>query len=329
VEGKNLMGVTSLRLDWKIVGIIVLGLIIVVYPWTTNPFRVRVFTLWGIYAIATTGLTLFMGFTGQISIAQGAFFGIGAYASGVLTKAGIPFVVSFFASGLITALIGFVVGFACLRARTFYLAMATLAFLLIMHTLFKNLVGITGGVSGLGGIPPAAIGPFSFAGFIEYYYLVWVIVALVIYFLHKLTRSYIGLTFQGIGNNELAAESLGANAYMFRIFSFSLCSFLAGIAGCLYAHLDKVISYESFSLEESIIFLTMAVMGGLKSIYGGLIGAMVFTLIGEQLRAFERAQIIIVGLMLIALVIFLPYGVVSLPDKVREMVSRARSNTAT
>ncbi len=308
---------------WRVVGLGLLALLVIVLPWTTNPFRIRVFTLCGVYAIASTGLTLFMGFTGQISMAQGAFLGIGAYTSGVLTKAGVPFILAFPSSGVIAGLIGLVVGIPCLRARTFYLAMATLAFLFVMNTLFKNLVGITGGTSGLA-VPGATMGPYSLAGSTTYYYFVWSVVALVIYFLHRLTESNIGLRFRAIGNNELAAESLGANAFMYRLLSFSLCSFLAGIAGSLYAHLDRVITYENFTLEESAIFLTMAVIGGLRSIYGGLIGASIYTLIGEQLRSLERAQIVIVGVMLIAIVIFIPPGMASLPNKLRGIRERLR-----
>jgi branched-chain amino acid transport system permease protein len=324
VEGKDRMNWKSIGSNWRFIGLFLLSALVILLPWTVNTFRIRVLTLSGIYAIAATGLTLFMGFTGQISMAQGAFFGIGAFVSGVLAKAGVPFIFAFLGSGVITGIIGLVVGIPCLRARTFYLAMATLAFLLVMHTLFKNLVSITGGVSGLGGIPPAAIGPFSFAGFVEYYYLVWTIVAIIMYLFYRLTQSHIGLTFRAIGSNELAAESLGVNAFTFRLFSFSLCSSLAGFAGSLYAHLDRVITYESFTLEESVIFLSMGVIGGMKSIYGGLIGAGVYTLIGEQMRSLERAQIIILGVILIAIVIFIPYGIASLPDKLRGIISRVR-----
>jgi branched-chain amino acid transport system permease protein len=132
------------------------------------------------------------------------------------------------------------------------------------------------------------------------------------------------LTFRGISDNELAAESLTVNAYMYRLLSFIICTFLAGIAGSLYAHLDRVISPESFTSEESIIFLAMAVIGGLRSTYGGLIGAMVFTLIGEQLRSMERGQVIIIGGLLVFLVIFLPKGVVSFPEKIRPYFNRQR-----
>jgi branched-chain amino acid transport system permease protein len=269
-----------------------------------------------------------MGFTGQISIGQAAFFGIGAYASAILSKAGLPFVLSFFGSGLITALCGVVIGFPCLRARTFYLAMATLAFSLSMTIIFKNWTSLTGGVSGTGGIPAAAIGPFLFEGFMSYYYLVWGIMAIVLFLSRRLTRSYFGLALRAIGDNEVAAESLGVKAYMFRLISFLICSFLAGIAGSLYAHLDRVIAPENFTAEESIIFLSMAVIGGLKSIYGGLIGAMVFTLIGEQLRALERAQVIVVGGLLIFLVIFLPRGMVSFPEKLEKMRRRLRGKVS-
>jgi branched-chain amino acid transport system permease protein len=308
----------------KTFGLAVLLAVIVLLPWFVNPFRVRVFTLTGIYTIAATGLTLFMGFTGQISLAQAAFFGIGAYVSGILTIAGLPFPLAFLASGILTAAFGLLIGFPCLRARGFYLAMATLGFMLSVTILFKNLTGLTGGVSGLGGIPPASIGPVSFEEFIPYYYLTWTVVAAVLYLAKRLTTSYGGLTFRAIGDCELAAESLGYNAYMYRLLSFLICAFLGGIAGSLYAHLDRVIAPESFTFEESVIFLTMAVIGGLTSIYGGLIGAVLFTVIGEQLRSFERGQVIIVGTILILIVIFLPRGAVSLPRKIVESVGWAR-----
>lgn len=262
-------GGTVLRRGWNAVWIIGLSLVLLVLPWTMNPFRVRIFTLWGIYAIATTGLTLFTGFTGQISLGQAAFFGIGAYSSAILAKAGVPFPLALCAAGVITALCGMIIGFPTLRARTFYLAMITLAFGLSMTIIFKNWTGLTGGVSGIGGIPAASVGPLVLGGFISYYYLVWVVVAIVLFFSHRLGRSYIGLIFRGISDNELAAESLTVNAYMYRLLSFIICTFLAGIAGSLYAHLDRVISPESFTSEESIVFLAMAVIGGLRSTYGG------------------------------------------------------------
>jgi branched-chain amino acid transport system permease protein len=325
VEGKNMMITRTMKSHREIVLISLFCLVVIAIPWIVNPYKIRIFTMCGIYAICATGLTLFMGFTGQISLAQAAFFGIGAYTSSILTKAGIPFTFAFLGAGLICCFIGVVFGGLCLRARTIYLAMATLAFMLIVHVLFKNLVNITGGTSGLGGIPPAAIGPVSFAGITAYYYLVWLIVAIVIYLLYKLSESYIGLTLRAIGCNELAAESLSINAFSFRLLSFCLCNFLAGIAGSLYAHLDRIITYENFTLEESIFFLIMAVIGGTGSVYGGLIGATIFTLIGEQLRLLERAQIIILGLMLIIIVIYIPQGIASLPDKLRGLLGKIRS----
>jgi branched-chain amino acid transport system permease protein len=316
--------VSSSKYSWKVFAIVFVCFILAVLPWTLNPFRLRVFTLGGIYAIATTGLTLFMGFTGQISIGQAAFFGIGAYTSAILSKAGVPFVFAFFSSGLVAALCGLIVGFPCLRARTFYLAMATLAFGLCMTIIFKNWTDLTGGVSGLGGIPPAGVGFFVFESITSYYYLVWIITAAVLSLLYRLTQSYFGLALRAIGENEMAAESLSVKAYLFRLISFLICSFLAGIAGSLYAHLDRMVAPETFTSEESIIFLSMAVIGGLKSIYGGLIGAIIFTLIGEQLRSLERGQVIVVGALLVFLVIFLPRGLVSFPEKMQGILVRLR-----
>ena len=295
--------------------LILLACVLVALPWMLNPFRVRIFTLWGIYAIAATGLTLFTGFTGQISLGQAAFFGIGAYASALLTKAGVPFPIALVLAGLVAAFCGMLIGFPALRARTFYLAMITLAFGLSMTTIFKNWTDITGGVSGIGSIPAPRLGPVSLDGYTAYYYTVWVVVALVLLLAHRLGRSYLGLTFRGIGDSEIAAESLAVNAYLCRLISFLFCTFLAGVAGCLYAHLDRVITPESFTSEESIVFLAMAVIGGLRSTYGGLIGAMVFTLVGEQLRSIERGQVIIIGALLVLLVIFLPQGAVGVPER--------------
>jgi branched-chain amino acid transport system permease protein len=121
---------------------------------------------------------------------------------------------------------------------------------------------------------------------------------------------------------------LSVKSYLFRLISFLICSFLAGIAGSLFAHLDRVVAPENFTSEESIIFLSMAVIGGLKSIYGGLIGAIIFTLIGEQLRYLERAQVIVVGGLLIFLVIFLPRGLVSFPEKMEKLISKLRGKTS-
>ncbi len=301
---------------WSNRWLLALACILVVLPWAVNPFRVRIFTLWGIYAIAATGLTLFTGFTGQISLGQAAFFGIGAYSSALLTKAGVPFPIAIVAAGLVAAFCGMLIGFPALRARTFYLAMITLAFGLSMTIIFKNWTGVTGGVSGIGAIPAPSLGPILLDGYMAYYYTVWVVVALVLLLAHRLGRSYLGLTFRGISDSEVAAESLAVNVYLCRLISFLFCTFLAGVAGCLYSNLDRVISPESFTSEESIIFLAMAVIGGLRSTYGGLIGAMVFTLIGEQLRSMERGQIIIIGALLVLLVIFLPQGAVGLPERI-------------
>ncbi len=179
----------------------------------------------------------------------------------------------------------------------------------------------------MGSIPAAGLGKFVLETITPYYYMVWITTAAVLFLLYRLTQSYFGLALRAIGENEIAAESLGVKAYFFRLISFLICSFLAGIAGSLYAHLDRVVAPENFTSEESIIFLSMAVIGGLKSIYGGLIGAMIFTLIGEQLRSLERAQVIVVGALLVFLVIFLPKGLVSFPEKVEKIFLKLKGKS--
>lgn len=262
-----------------------------------------------IYAIAATGLTLFMGYAGQLSLGQAAFYGLGGYAAADLTKAGVALLPALLAASLLAAALGGMIGFVLLRLRGFYLAVVTLALGLIAFQLFKNLDVLTGGVSGLGHIPAPTIGGWRLDSPAAYYQLSLGAAILVLALAMALIRSPTGRAMRAIATNELAAQSVGIDSHLIKTAIFALAAGLAGLAGGLYAHLSRFITPDDFSLVLSIQMLTMAIVGGINSIVGGVIGAIVVTLAAEQLRAWPELQPLLYGALLLLLVRFMPAGV--------------------
>jgi branched-chain amino acid transport system permease protein len=267
-------------------------------------------TLIAIYGIAATGLTLFMGYTGQLSIGQAAFYGIGAYAAADLTKAGLAFPLALLAGAMAAGLCGLAIGLVALRLRGFYLAVITLAAGLIGFQLFKNVDTLTGGVSGLGRIPSPALWGIRIGDPLSYCYLSLVLLLAVLLVASALVRSPSGRAMQAIAANELAARSIGIDSFRVKTVIFVLAAGFTGLAGGLYAHLVRFISPDDFTLALSIQFLTMAIIGGLNSVLGGLVGAVIVTLVAEQLRSFPALQPILFGVALLVVVAVMPTGVV-------------------
>jgi branched-chain amino acid transport system permease protein len=265
--------------------------------------------LTAIYAIAATGLTLFMGYTGQLSIGQAAFYGIGAYAAADLTKAGVAFPVALLAGAAAAGVIGLAVGWIALRLRGFYLAVITLAVGLIAYQLFKNLDVLTGGVSGLGRIPAATLWGWPVGDARSYCYLVLFVLLAVLAIATGLTRSPAGRAMRAIAANELAARSVGIDTFVVKLVIFVLAASFTGLAGGLYAHLVRYVSPDDFTLALSVQFVTMAIIGGLDSVLGGLCGALIVTVAAEQLRSFPNLQPILFGVALLLVVRLVPHGV--------------------
>ncbi|MCC7104087.1 MAG: branched-chain amino acid ABC transporter permease [Chloroflexi bacterium] len=298
------------------------ALLLLGVPMLGDVYLTYILTLAGINVIVVAGLTLFIGYTGQLSLGHAAFYGMGAYCSALLTKQDVPFPVALAAAGLLGGLAGLLVGFPALRLRGFYLAMATLAFGLIAYQLFKNLEGITGGVSGMTRIPSASLGPVSFANPALYYYVVLAVLGVGLLVVAALALSPTGRVFRAIAGQELAAMSLGIDTYRLKTISFSISAVFAGAAGSLHAHLHRFVSPDDFTFFPSVMFLTMAILGGFGNVLGGSLAAVLITLASEQLRAFGRAQPLFFGLGLILLVVFLPQGLMSIGGRYASLRSR-------
>jgi branched-chain amino acid transport system permease protein len=265
----------------------------------------------GINTVLALGLNLLLGYAGQISLGQAAFFGLGAYGSGILTtKFEMNPWLAMAAVAVSVAAFAFAVGFPVLRLKGHYLAMATLGVGVIANISFNETVDLTGGPSGLSGIPNLSIGGISFDSDIKNYYLVWTFALIAILLSLTLVNSRVGRGLRAIHDSEVAARVMGVNARLMKVQVFTLSAFLSAVAGSLYCHVMTFISPASFSFPVSIEILTMVVIGGLGSIYGSILGALLLTLLPEMLRAFQDYDIIVYGLLLISMTIYLPGGLV-------------------
>jgi branched-chain amino acid transport system permease protein len=296
--------------DYKALVLLAIGLAI--FPWVVaNPYYISVLVFVGIHALLTMGLTLLLGFAGQLSLCQAAFFGIGAYTSGVLTaRFGInPWLAMGMAMGF-TGGVSVLLGTPALKLRGHYLAMATLGFGEIVNIVLKEWVDLTGGPSGLTGIPRLVLAGTKFDTEVKYYFLVWPIVLAVMIFLLHLVRSRVGRALQALNRSEQAAEVMGIPVSAYKIKTFLLSAVLSSLAGSLYAHFITVISPESYSIVFSLMILVMVIVGGMGSFWGSLIGAFVMTILPEYLRMFEDWDIIIYGMILLFILMFMPKGLV-------------------
>jgi branched-chain amino acid transport system permease protein len=264
----------------------------------------------GINAIIVMGLSLLMGYAGQISLGHAAFFGIGAYCSGVLTvKLGFSIFTAFFCGIFLSTIMAMAIAIPTLKLKGHYLAVATLGFGEIIYVIFNELLEITGGPSGLSGIPPIHFFGCAFKGGWRYFYLVWTVAILLLIFSLNIIHSRVGRALRAVHGSEVAAQAMGVNVSQLKIQVFVLSAIYASVAGTLYAHFVTFISPSTFSLFVSILLLMMVVIGGGGSIWGALLGAGILTILPESLRAFRDFDILVYGIILMTILLFMPEGI--------------------
>jgi branched-chain amino acid transport system permease protein len=278
----------------------------------------------GIYSILTIGLCLLMGYAGQISLGHASFFGLGAYISGVITTTyGVNPWFCLVLGMLVSAAVALLVGAPSLKLRGHYLAMATLAFCIIITVIFNESVAITGGPDGLAFIPGISIMGWALDSVVKYYYFVWSIVIVVLFLCLNIIQSRVGRALRSIHGSEMAASAVGVNVAKYKIYVFVLSAMVASVAGSVYAHYLNFINPSSFDLFVSIKLLIMIILGGMHSLWGAILGAALVTFLSyEWLHYVEEAEVMVYGVIVLIIVIFLPGGVVSIPQKVRSMWAR-------
>jgi branched-chain amino acid transport system permease protein len=263
----------------------------------------------GIYIILSLSLNLIIGYAGQVSLGHAAFYGLGAYASALVSlNWHFPFPAAALTAMLVAGLCGLALGLPTLRLKEDYLAIVTLGFGVIVDLVFLNL-DITGGPDGLPGIPRPNFWGMSFQNPWHYLILVIVCLILVLAVTYRLVDSYHGRALRAIRDHEVTAQVMGINTPAYKIVIFTLAAALAGLAGSLYAHYITFIDPESFGLHTSILILAMVVLGGMGSIPGAALGAVILTILPELLRQTHGYQDLIYGGLLVVLLIWRPQGI--------------------
>jgi branched-chain amino acid transport system permease protein len=281
-----------------------------------------------VWIIAALGLNLITGYTGQFNLAHGAFMAVGAYTVGILTvDHGVPYWIAFVLGGVLCAVLGFFIGALSLRLKGHYFSIFTLCIGYIMYLLIEKWESLTHGVVGINSVPaPTGFGPVRFDKPIGQYYLALFFLALGLWVMARIVRSLLGRGFMAVRNGDLLAEALGINLMRTKTLSFVLSVIYAGFAGALYAGLVHSLSSEVASDGHTFDMVMYSLVGGLGTLLGPLVGTLLITAIEQKLQFLQDYRMVVFGPVLIALIIFLPDGIVGTWLKHRTRRADARSS---
>ncbi|MGD2127389.1 MAG: branched-chain amino acid ABC transporter permease [Desulfobacteraceae bacterium] len=265
---------------WLIVG---LAILFGVIPFITSPYLLYVLNSVGVYAITAVGLNLLIGYTGQISLGHGAFFGVGAYSAAILaSKCGWPFILVLPVSGLITAAVGAVFGIPSARLKHLYLLIATLAGQFIIEHVLLEWESLTGGMNGII-IMGASLFGLELSSDMDFFFVIFTCFVILTWIASNLVRTRYGRAFVAIRDNDRAAEGMGIPVFPYKLLSFAISSFYAGIGGALFAYYTMSITPEPFNLWLSIELVAMIIVGGLGNIPGAVFGTVFLVGVSEVL----------------------------------------------
>ena len=298
---------------WILIGCVALFILCLVPLIVTTRYIMHLFNLAVIFAILTLGLNFLWGWTGLISFATAGFWGIGAYTSALLAvNLGVPFWLGLPCGAITATVFGFIMGFPTLKLRGHYLAMATLAFNIIIVLVLINWDSFTRGGDGITGIPVPVLGSFEFNTDNRFFYINLAVLVLLFIGAMRIRKSRIGRAFEAIRESEIAGEVMGINTHAIKILAFALSAFYSGIAGSLYAHVTMYISPDIFNFLESVKILVMVLIGGSGSIVGALMGGFILTFLPEALRFLSNWYMAIYGVGIIVLIVYMPAGITGL-----------------
>ena len=301
--------------------LLVLLILLIFVPFALNNYYIDILTITGIYAILALGLNIVVGLAGLLDLGYIAFYAIGAYSYGILnTEFGIPFWPALLIGGLLAAFAGMFLGMITLRLRGDYLAIVTLGFLMIVHLILNNWDSLTHGPNGILGISSPSIGKFVFSEPIHFYYLILVISILAIFIINRINNSRIGRAWIAIREDEIAASAMGINVTTMKILAITLGASWAGVAGVFFAGRYSFISPESFTFLETVIVLSMVVLGGMGSIPGVILGAALLIILPEVLRGFQDYRMLVFGGAMVLMMVFRPQGLIGNPRRKIELM---------
>ena len=278
-------------------------------PFAAQNYIIDVAVLAGIYIILALGLNVVVGYTGLLNLGFVAYYAIGAYSFALLnTKLGLGFWSAMPPAVVITTLAGFLFAVPALRLKGDYLALVTLGFGEIVRITLNNWDSFTNGPNGIGGISAPTFAGISLATLSAYYYLVLFFVVVSVVVIGRVQRSGLGRAWIALREDEIAASAMGIPCTRYKLYSVSFGAFWAGIAGCLFAAKMRFISPESFTFMESVLVLCMVILGGLGSIGGVIVGAVILVVLPEVLREVQMYRMLALGAGIVLLMVFRPQG---------------------
>lgn len=293
------------RRHWKGIVFASLVLLALVFPQLGfNPYIYRIGVLCEIYAILAVSLNLLSGVAGQISLGHIAYFGVGAYASALLSlNLALPHWLLLLASFLISAIMGLAIGMPSLRLSGGYLAITTLGFAEIIRLLMINWYDLTRGPLGLMHIPRPVYFGFQVKESRDYFYLALAVLALSCLILNNLIQSKFGRNLKAIRDDEISAESVGINLYWHKVAACVISAGIAGLAGSLYSHYFIYLEPSTFVSSGSTVILSMVVLGGMGNMWGAMVAATLLTILPEALRALEQYRMLVYGFLLVIMML--------------------------
>lgn len=313
----------------KKIAVVLLLAVACVLPFLSNNYWLDVATLALFYVVLAQGLNVVVGFAGLLDLGYAAFFAVGAYTTGILmTVYQWSFWLTLPVSMAFAAIVGVIIGAPTLRLRSDYLAIVTLGFGEIIRILAINLT-ITGSASGIYGIPRPSIGSYVLGGQTDFYYLILIIAVLVVVAVKRLGTSRIGRAWMYIREDEDAAEAMGINRINMKLLAYSIGAVIGSLAGSVFAVKMSAIAPLSFSFTQSIMILLAVVLGGLGSIPGVVLGAVLVIALPELLRSVEDWRYLIFGAALVAMMLFRPQGLWPARYEMKQGARRGETEEAT
>jgi len=304
---------------WKILGWTAAGVFLLILPGFLGKYSVFLLSLLAVYSLVSIGLNLLMGYTGQIAAGHAGFLAMGAYFTSIVGTQveWLPCPLILLLAGIFTGIIGFFLGIPILRLKGFYIAMATLAFGVVVSEVILQWSSLTGGDDGFN-VPTATIAGFVFDSDYKLYYLTISVTIALTFLAKNLVNGYIGRAFIALRESEIAAQTIGIDLAKYKTIAFAISAFYTGVAGGLFAYLITFLSPDAFTLELSIDFIAMIVIGGMASILGSIIGAVILTGMQQVLAGLLDLQILIFGLSLIVFMIFMPRGIIGMVNDLKK-----------
>lgn len=304
--------------------LLLLGFILSV-PFFAKDYFIDVLILAGIYVILAQGLNVVVGFAGLLNLGFVAFYAIGAYSYALLnTKMGLGFWSALPLSVVLASFSGFLLAVPALRLKGDYLAIVTLGFGEIVRLVLNNWDSVTKGPNGIGGIEPPYLFGTPLGRLSYYYYFILAFVALTVFMVRRVYKSRTGRAWVAIREDEIASSSIGINTTAYKLYAFAFGAFWAGAAGALFAAKMQFVSPESFTFMESVLILSMVILGGLGSIPGVILGAVILVILPEMLREIQLYRMLALGSGLVLLMIFRPQGLFR-PGRLSRLAGESRS----